>query len=206
MDNLIEKYEEVYEKTDQYLSLLFDTFESENRTKLVDCFTTFNGGTFKSKEYVDCSELKLITIKNIDDNGFNTNKTSFLNPEIVDKKYLLKIGDILLTMTGNVGRLGIVDEPNCFLNQRVLKLDCLSKLYLYLYLKKYKNKIIQLGKGTAQQNLSLQDLNLLDVLNSFEEIKEFKNYDFYFEYLLNIKLKIKKLKEEKELLLKKYFG
>ena len=75
-----------------------------------------------------------------------------------------------------------------------------------LYLKKYKNKIIQLGKGTAQQNLSLQDLNLLDVLNSFEEIKEFKNYDFYFEYLLNIKLKIKKLKEEKELLLKKYFG
>ena len=40
-------------------------------------------------------------------------------------------------MTGNIGRTGIVDEDNCYLNQRVLKLECMSKSYLLAYLIKH---------------------------------------------------------------------
>jgi type I restriction enzyme S subunit len=109
-------------------------------------------------------------------------------------------------MTGNIGRVGIVDDKNCYLNQRVLKITANSKLYLFSYLTKYKKEIIQLGKGTAQQNLSLQDLYELKVNNSKEEITRYSEFDYIFDLMLNYKFQIRKLKTEKDLLLKKYFG
>lgn len=189
-----------------YAQSFFNKYESKNLEIFKNVFTCFNGGTFKSKDYVDYSPYKLITIKNIDDNGFNADKTSFLNIDKIDNKYLLKLGDILLTMTGNIGRVGIVDDNNCYLNQRVLKLASKSKLYLFLYLTKYKTDIINLGKGTAQQNLSLQDIYDLKVYNSKEEIEQFAQFDYIFDLLLQYKLEIRKLRQEKDLLLKKYFG
>lgn len=180
-------------------------YELNNSINFSQVFKTWNGGTFQSKYYVPFSKHKLITIKNVDDSGFNTTTTSFLSDEKADSKYLLKLGDIILTMTGNIGRTGIVDENNCYLNQRVLKVDSPSKLYLYCYLLKYKNEIIQLGKGTAQLNLSLDDLNGLIVNNDFESIKEFKKYDFIFDLMLNVKLQIRKCREIKSHLLNRYF-
>ena len=168
-------------------------------------FKSYNGGIFQSKHYVPLSKKKLITIKNVDDKGFNTESVSFLDDEHADNRFLLEIGDVILTMTGNIGRSGVVDEKNCYLNQRVLKLKCKSKSYLLAYLLKYKNEIIQLGKGTAQLNLSLEDLKQLVVKNSIEEIMAFKRYDSIFNSLLNIKLTIRKTKEIKTLLLQKYF-
>ena len=108
-------------------------------------------------------------------------------------------------MTGNIGRTGIVDEDNCYLNQRVLKIHSPSNLYLLCYLQKYKHEIIQLGKGTAQLNLSLEDLNKLEVKNSVDEILSFSKYDFIYSELINIKLQIKNLKKIRSNLLSKYF-
>lgn len=206
VDDLIENTQTKIEKLSIYAQSIFNNYENENIEKFETIFKCFNGGTFKSKDYVDNSKYKLITIKNIDDNGFNTNKTSCLDIDKIESKYLLKLGDILLTMTGNIGRVGIVDEQDCYLNQRVLKLTSQSKLYLFSYLIKYKTDIINLGKGTAQQNLSLQDLYELDVHNTKEEIKLYAQYDFIFDLILKYKLQIRKLKQEKDLLLKKYFG
>lgn len=168
-------------------------------------FSSFNGGSFQSKYYVGHSDYKLITIKNVDDNGFNTDSVSFLSNEYKDDKYLLDIGDVLLTMTGNIGRVGIVDESNCYLNQRVLKLDCESKLYLLSFFSKYKNDVISLGRGTAQKNLSLEDLYTLPVYNSLEQIKDYKKYDYIFDMLVNNRSQRKKYIEIKQLLLSKYF-
>ena len=119
---------------------------------------------------------------------------------------MLSIGDILLTMTGNIGRCGIVDEDNCYLNQRVLKVDCKSKLYIFYFLLKYKNDIVSLRRRTAQKNLSINNLYLLDVNNSISEISIFGNYDYLFYKLVNLKLQIKKLMELKKTLLIKYFN
>jgi len=185
--------------------LIFDKYETGNNNYFNEVFNTYNGGTFQSKYYVDTSPYKLITIKNVDDYGFNTSSTSFLSEEKADKKYLLNKGDIILTMTGNIGRTGIVDEDNCFLNQRVLKISSKSKLYLLCYLNKYKKDIIQLGKGTAQLNLSLDDLNKMTIYNSSEEIDYFKKYNYIFDIMLNNRIKNKKLNEIKQNLLSKYF-
>ena len=108
-------------------------------------------------------------------------------------------------MTGNIGRSGIVDEDNCYLNQRVLKVKSDSNLYLFCYLLKYKKKIISLGKGTAQLNLSLEDLNNIIVKNDVLEIKSFAKYEILFKKLINIKLQLKQLVKIKQTLLLKYF-
>ena len=204
--HLIEKIQSKINKLITYSQAILDRYESQNIEKFGSVFKCYNGGTFKSKDYVENSKYKLITIKNIDDNGFNTDKTSCLDINKIDNKYKLYLGDLLLTMTGNIGRVGIVDEMNCYLNQRVLKLTSPSKLYLFSYLLKYKKDIISLGKGTAQQNLSLQDLNEMNIYNTKDEVEKYKQYDFIYDLLLKYKVEIKKLKFEKELLLKKYFG
>lgn len=205
VDDLIEEKEKEYSLKIKLLLRIFDSYESNNVSKFGNVFRSFNGGTFQSKYYVISSENKLITIKNVDDNGFNTQSVSYLDDVHADRKFLLNIGDIVLTMTGNIGRSGIVDEKNCFLNQRVLKLDCLSKSYLFAYLLKYKREIIQLGKGTAQLNLSLEDLKQLLVRNTMAEIKMFKRYDPIFDSLISTRLIIKKAKKLKQILLSKYF-
>ena len=205
LDDLIEEKEKECNSMIKVLLRIFDSYESDDVSKFGDVFETFNGGTFQSKYYVAFSKNKLITIKNVDDNGFNSESVSYLKDEHADKKFQLNIGDIVLTMTGNIGRSGIVDENNCYLNQRVLKLDCWSKGYLFAYLLKYKKDIIQLGKGTAQLNLSLEDLKQLLVKNTKAEIKEFKRYDSIFNSLINVKLVIKNAKELKQILLSKYF-
>ena len=205
IDELIEKKEEEFKTKIRLLGFLFNKYESDEIISFGEVFRTFNGGTFQSKYYVPYSVNKLITIKNVDDNGFNAESVSYISDDKADKKFLLIKGDIVLTMTGNIGRTGIVDDDNCFLNQRVLKLDCSSKSYLLGYLLKYKSDIIQLGRGTAQLNLSLEDLKQLQVHNSKEEISRFKKYDIIFSSLLNCKLTIKKAKNLKTILLNKYF-
>ena len=202
---MIEKLDTKVKKIEELSLNLFDKYQTTNISYFKDVFASFNGGTFKSKDYVSHSLNKLITIKNVDDSGFNTSSVSYLDDNYIDSKYKLSVGDILLTMTGNIGRSGIVDENNCYLNQRFLKIVSKSKLYLYDYLIKNKSKIITLGKGTAQLNLSLEDLNELIVNNSIEEINKFSKYDYLFDYILNLKLQIKKLKEIKSKLLEKYF-
>ena len=72
---------------------------------------------------------------------------------------MLNIGDVLLSLTGNVGRVGIVCEDNLLLNQRVAKIipksdDLLPYLYFYFRLPESKLSLETIAKGTAQQNLS----------------------------------------------------
>lgn len=205
VDDLIENLNKQYQKILDDSLRLFELFEGSSTIYFSDAFKSFNGGTFQSKYYVQDSNNKLITIKNVDDAGFNASSVSYLSDERIETKYLLHPGDVLLTMTGNIGRTGIVDEENCYLNQRVLKLQSKSKLYLLCYLIKYKQEIIQLGKGTAQLNLSLEDLNNLVVRNTINEIENFAKNDVIFNRLLNVKLQIKKLRKIKNDLLSKYF-
>ena len=184
---------------------IFKKYTSSHKIKLKDVFKFKSGGIFKSKDYVDRSSNKLITIKNIDDYGFNTNNCSYVSSDKIDDKYRLAIGDLIMTMTGNVGRVGIVNESNCILNQRCVSIESPSKLYSYCYFLKKKQNVILLAKGTAQLNLSLDDLNNLYVSNTIKEIMEFSKFDILYDLIVSYSMKIKKLKEIKEKLLFKYF-
>ena len=204
---MIEKYNKIIEVLESYLILKYKKLEIEEGLTFKHVFKAFNGGTFRSSDYLNHSIYKLITIKNIDANGFNTDSPTFIPLLNNYEKYKLKIGDILLTLTGAyLGRSGIVDEDNCYLNQRVLKIESNYRSFLYCFLKLNQHEIFNLGKGSAQPNLSLSDLYELPVNYSFETISNFKENDKYLMTLLNYKIKIKQLKKIKKMYLKNFFG
>ncbi len=65
----------------------------------------------------------------------------------------------MLSLTGNVGRVGIVSEDNCLLNQRVAILMPhneinLPGIYFLFRNQDFQNNLISIAKGTAQANLS----------------------------------------------------
>lgn len=206
IDDLIEKLKGLIDKIEHLLDLLYREQESVNTSTFSDCFFTTNGGSYKSSDYSADGEYKLITIKNINDDGFNSESTDRLTKEKIINKTELLIGDVLLTMTGNVGRIGIVDECKCLLNQRVLKIKCMSSAYLYCYLKDKQRDFVCLGRGTAQKNLSLAEIKCMPIENSKEEIQDFMKHDPLFNMILRQKIIIKKLFQTKKRLLELFFG
>jgi type I restriction enzyme S subunit len=71
----------------------------------------------------------------------------------------LKERDILLSLTGNVGRCCIVDQPDLLLNQRVAKIHPKlekNRPFSYFFFRLYdtRKNLEEMAKGTAQANLS----------------------------------------------------
>lgn len=137
-------------------------------THLSDIMTFDNGFTFQSKTYLKQGKYKIITIKNVQDGRIDSTGTAFINelPQRVRENCILSIGDILLSLTGNVGRVGIVYEKNLLLNQRVARVVPFDKrllpfLYFVFRQPSIKTQLEMIAKGTAQLNLSpIEALNL----------------------------------------------
>ena len=207
IDDKIENNEKITNKILDNLVLTYKILQQNTDTlKFKDVFTLANGFAFKSNKYISNGTHKVITIKNVKENGFNTLSAEKIEYDDAYKNAVLKISDILLTMTGDVGRIGIVDEENCLLNQRVLKVHSYSLAYTYCYLKDNFQIINSLAKGSVQKNLSVTDLNQINVLHSIDTIQEFKKYDYLIESYICINQENKKLNELKQLYLKKFFG
>ena len=104
---------------------------------------------------------KIITIKCVQDGLIDSSCAQFINhlPSNIKRWQRLLVGDVLVSLTGNVGRVGIVFEENLLLNQRVAKIipknmKLLPFLYFLFRTHEFKNKLEVLAKGTAQSNLS----------------------------------------------------
>lgn len=117
-----------------------------------------SGYPFKSSEYVSSGKYRLITIKNVKDGEFSPDNVDYIDqlPDKVSSHCILTEGDILLSLTGNIGRVCIVNGYNYLLNQRVAKLQTLHPAYAYCMFrsKEMLNKMTALSNGVAQQNLS----------------------------------------------------
>ena len=97
----------------------------------------------------------------------------------------------MLSLTGNVGRVGIVCEDGLLLNQRVAKFipkhpGILPWLYYYFRLPSSKDTLESIAKGTAQQNLSPVETLKLQVpfdlstaLNLSEALQPMFNQEIY---------------------------
>ena len=133
-----------------------------------------NGYAFQRKSYLPIGKYRIITIKNVQDGKIDSQGAAFIDdvPQNMKAGCFLSIGDSLLSLTGNVGRVGIVYENNLLLNQRVAKFvpnrnELLPWLYYYFRLPLMKTSLETIAKGTAQQNLSPVETLKLEV--SFEE-------------------------------------
>ena len=120
-----------------------------------------SGFAFKSKDYQKCGNYKLVTIRNVQDGIFIPEVKDYLTvfPANMPINCKLNTGDILLSLTGNVGRVCLVIGQNYLLNQRVAKIEALNKIdHFFIYLlfrqKKFLKQMQELAVGSAQQNLS----------------------------------------------------
>lgn len=117
-----------------------------------------SGYAFKSAQFDSSGEYKIVTIKNVKDgefDGINTNRIVSI-PGKTPKHCVLTDGDILLSLTGNVGRTCIVNGNNYLLNQRVAKLQSDIHAFTYCLFRSSDmfDAMNNLANGTAQQNLS----------------------------------------------------
>lgn len=120
-----------------------------------------NGFAFQSSTYLSNGKYKIITIKNVQDGYIDSTGSAFIDslPQRMKDNCILNIGDVLLSLTGNVGRVGVVCEENLLLNQRVAKIvpydnKLLPFLYFVFRQSGTKTRLETIAKGTAQLNLS----------------------------------------------------
>lgn len=117
-----------------------------------------SGYAFKSAEFNDEGTYRIVTIKNVKDGQFDGDNVSHMVdiPPQMPEHCKLSDGDILLSLTGNVGRVCIVHGDNYLLNQRVAKIKSDNPTYAYCLFrsKDMFDEMNNLANGAAQQNLS----------------------------------------------------
>jgi type I restriction enzyme S subunit len=170
-----------------------------------------SGYTFKSETYTPTGSFGIVTIKNVQDGYFVPECTDFVDAPPINMKAhcLLNLGDVLMSLTGNVGRVCHVFGSNLLLNQRVAKLQAkLKDGRQFIYYTFNNASMIQLVENlslgsTAQMNLSpiqLGKQKLIvpssELLQRFEEIVR-----LHTEQKLNLYCQNEKLKQTRDKLL-----
>jgi type I restriction enzyme S subunit len=123
-----------------------------------------NGYAFKSSEYVDFGPFHIITIANVQQGELSLDATKRIAalPSDIQAHQILSIGDILISMTGNVGRVCRVTCEALLLNQRVGKLipEAISPNFFYHSVQRdeFRNTMQLKAAGGAQGNLSGGDI------------------------------------------------
>ena len=144
--------------------------------KVVPLSTVLNfksGFSFSSDLYVTEGKYKLLTIKNVQDSGINLNVDNYINdvPSNVPDYCFLKVNDILMSLTGNVGRIGIMYDSGYLLNQRValaksVNEDLHSFVYFLLKSDIIRKQYETIANGSSQKNLSpVESENILIAYN-----------------------------------------
>jgi|LakMenE01Jun11ns_1017448.scaffolds.fasta_scaffold9916589_2 type I restriction enzyme S subunit len=156
-----------------------------------DVFDFLSGYPFKGESFSKSGNYGIVTIKNVQDGKFVQDTDNFIDdlPNKFPKNAILNIGDILMSLTGNVGRVCFVTKENCVLNQRVVKFKGKqenSNAFWYYFFRQtlVKELLISISKGTAQLNLSPIETKSLkfvlpklineNLLASFTEIFNFE--------------------------------
>lgn len=124
-----------------------------------------SGYAFKSETYSKLGIYKIITIANVQNGHLDLSEYNRIVkiPSNIQDHQILKEDDILVSMTGNVGRVCKVNVRDCLLNQRVgvLKIrNIIEANYLYAILtsSNFEKEMISKGQGAAQPNIGSSDI------------------------------------------------
>ena len=149
-----------------------------------------NGFAFSSKDFSENGAYKIITIKSVQDGCLVTEASSKITeyPMKMPAYCKLQSGDILLSLTGNVGRCCLVTEPNLLLNQRVAKIKAKESYdnsfsYALFRLKETKELLISISRGTAQANLSPVEASKLPMVIPSEDAR--KNFSMISDSIMD---------------------
>lgn len=183
--------------------------EGWEKKKIKDLVDLKSGYAFKSSAFVEKGKYKIVTIKNVKDGVFDGDNVSYLNsvPEKMPSHCILQTGDILLSLTGNVGRICMVVGDNYLLNQRVAKLESKFPAFTYCLFRHYDTfvAINNLANGAAQQNVSPIRIGEMDMLVANDKIMHHfeKAAENIRTNILNLFSQIRHLTEARDRLLPK---
>lgn len=186
--------------------------EGWEKKKIKDLVDLKSGYAFKSSAFVEKGKYKIVTIKNVKDGVFDGDNVSYLNsvPEKMPSHCILQTGDILLSLTGNVGRICMVVGDNYLLNQRVAKLESKFPAFTYCLFRHYDTfvAINNLANGAAQQNVSPIRIGEMDMLVANDKIMHHfeKAAENIRTNILNLFSQIHHLTEARDRLLPKLMG
>jgi type I restriction enzyme S subunit len=184
--------------------------EGWDKRPIKDIVDIISGYAFKTEFFEEDGDYGLVTIKNVQNGFFVTKTTDYIKelPKNIKDDIFLKDKDILLSLTGNIGRICLVYGDNYLLNQRVAKLKPKTKdLFEYVYLF-FRSDFLRMtlenySNGAAQQNLSPVDTSELKfitppdgLLEKFSDITK----SFFDEIIILLK-KNQILQDTRDLLL-----
>ena len=227
-DSLIENYQKQIKLLEEaaqrlykewFIDLHFPEHENTNiidgvpegweKKKVNSIIELQSGFAFKSSTFDDNGAYKIVTIKNVKDGAFDGDNVSKIVaiPDKMPKHCILADGDILLSLTGNVGRVCIVNGKNYLLNQRVAKLATGFKAFTYCLFRSRDMfiEVNNLANGAAQQNVSPIRIGEMKILlpNS-ELLQEFESIVFKsIARIISLQSQIRLLTEARDRLLPK---
>ena len=141
------------------------------RKKIGDVVSFTNGYAFKSKEFID-SGVPIVKITNIKNNVLTVNKAEYSKKNEKLNSYIIKNGDFVIALSGaTLGVIGMnLTDKEWYLNQRVAKFNIISKevlsnyIYYYTLYSDFIEKVIELGGGSAQPNVSTKNIETILIL------------------------------------------
>ena len=142
------------------------------KTTLGDVLAIQSGFAFSTNDWA-VEGYPVIKINNVRDGKVSTESCSFIADPIPQgaEKFLLNTGDLLITLTGEIGATGIVDQTfPMYLNQRVGRVSIhkeskvlLQYLVVLFNYSPVRAEMWSLGKGNAQLNISPKSIHEIEV-------------------------------------------
>lgn len=132
------------------------------KIKIEEVCSFINGYAFDSNKYVQ-NGIQVIRITNVQKGYISDTDKKFYKEEKELERYKLIEDDLLISLTGNVGRVGVIKSENlpAYLNQRVSCVriknnNLLNKRFLFNFLNSdsFEKTCIKNSKGIAQKNIS----------------------------------------------------
>ena len=213
-NKIIEDLKKLKSAISKHLFARKDLFETT--ICLLDIATLKNGYTFQSGKYNVLGKWKILTITNVSGERYINDEdcNCIINlPNDIQDHQVLKEGDILISLTGNVGRVSLCKDGDYLLNQRVGLLQLAKNvnqefLYQILSSQKFENNMIACSQGAAQMNISKGDVEsyVLPYSSNINNIllvaKILHSYD---EYIINEQRKLTLLTMQKQYFLTQMF-
>ena len=171
VDERIEKQRQLVEVLKRYKRGLFSSVylakQADWERVCLGDFSKVSGGyAFDSKTYTESGKYSVLTIGNVSGDRYveidGCNKVNHI-PVDIQQYQILQPNDLVISMTGNVGRVSIVNQNDCLLNQRVAKLDIMDSIireYVYQVLScsNFEQEMNNVGQGAAQKNIKNSDI------------------------------------------------
>lgn len=183
---------------------------------LSEIATLRNGYAFQSSKYNALGKWKILTITNVSGERHINDEdcNCIINlPDDIQDHQVLKEGDILISLTGNVGRVSLCKDGDYLLNQRVGLLQLAKNvnqefLYQILSSQKFEKSMIACGQGAAQMNIGKGDVEsyvLPYSLNDNSILWIAKLLHSYDECIINEQRRLTLLTMQKQYLLSQMF-